>query len=61
MGLERQFLFAVGLEALAAQAPPLRVGIDDFGDAREALQPRGNRSLKLTSRSAVPAPSGAWA
>ncbi len=38
MGLERQFVFAVRFEPLAPEAPALRVGIDDFGDSREALQ-----------------------
>src|ERR1019366_2375730 len=41
MSLGRQLMLAVGLEALAAEAPSLRVAVDDFGYAREALQSRG--------------------
>ena len=39
MGLQRQFVVAVRFEPLAAEPQAFRVRIDDFRDARKALQP----------------------
>ena len=54
MRLQRQLEVAIRLEALAAEAPALLVGVDDFGDARDsaAIAAAAGRA-RLTSRSAA--------
>src|SRR5271168_1178770 len=47
MRLQGDFKLAVGLEAFAAEAPAVLIRVDDFGDARELRQLRGQRLRQI--------------